>query len=65
MFLTLPTMLTWARIVAIPLIVAVFYLPWSPGTDQFDGGRSVCGGGRHRLAGWLAGTSPEPDLGFR
>jgi cardiolipin synthase len=30
MFLTLPTMLTWARIVAIPLIVAVFYLPWSP-----------------------------------
>ncbi|MBP7502045.1 MAG: CDP-diacylglycerol--glycerol-3-phosphate 3-phosphatidyltransferase [Aquabacterium sp.] len=29
MFLTLPTMLTWARIVAIPLIVAVFYLPWS------------------------------------
>ena len=30
MFLTLLTMLTWARIVAIPLIVAVFYLPWSP-----------------------------------
>ena len=30
MFLTLPTILTWARIVAIPLIVAVFYLPWSP-----------------------------------
>lgn len=29
MFLTLPTMLTWARIVAIPLIVAVFYLPWT------------------------------------
>ena len=29
MFLTLPTMLTWARIVAIPLVVAVFYLPWS------------------------------------
>lgn len=27
MFLTIPTMLTWARIVAIPLIVGVFY--WS------------------------------------
>ena len=26
MFLTLPTLLTWARIVAIPLIVGVFYL---------------------------------------
>jgi cardiolipin synthase len=28
MFLTLPTLLTWARIVAIPLIVGVFYLHW-------------------------------------
>lgn len=27
MFFNLPTLLTWARIVAIPLIVAVFYLP--------------------------------------
>jgi CDP-diacylglycerol--glycerol-3-phosphate 3-phosphatidyltransferase len=27
MFMTLPTLLTWARIVAIPLIVGVFYLP--------------------------------------
>jgi CDP-diacylglycerol--glycerol-3-phosphate 3-phosphatidyltransferase len=27
MFLTLPTLLTWARIFAIPLIVGVFYLP--------------------------------------
>lgn len=30
MFLTLPTLLTWARIVAIPLIVGVFYLPLDP-----------------------------------
>ena len=52
MFLNLPTSLTWARIVAIPLLVAVFYLPLSPGaqnmlaaglfiaaavTDWFDG----------------------------
>ncbi|TAK94066.1 MAG: CDP-diacylglycerol--glycerol-3-phosphate 3-phosphatidyltransferase [Aquabacterium sp.] len=28
MFWTLPTLLTWARIVAIPLIVGVFYLQW-------------------------------------
>lgn len=27
MFWTVPTLLTWARIVAIPLIVGVFYLP--------------------------------------
>ena len=27
MFFTLPTLLTWARIVAIPLIVGIFYLP--------------------------------------
>jgi cardiolipin synthase len=30
MFWNLPTLLTWARIVAIPLIVGVFYLPWPP-----------------------------------
>ena len=30
MFWNLPTMLTWARILAIPLIVGVFYLPFPP-----------------------------------
>jgi len=30
MFWTLPTILTWTRIVAIPLIAGVFYLPLSP-----------------------------------
>jgi CDP-diacylglycerol--glycerol-3-phosphate 3-phosphatidyltransferase len=29
MFMNLPTALTWLRIIAIPLIVAVFYLPLS------------------------------------
>ncbi|MFY7907851.1 MAG: CDP-diacylglycerol--glycerol-3-phosphate 3-phosphatidyltransferase, partial [Burkholderiaceae bacterium] len=30
MFFNLPTLLTWARIVAIPLIVGVFYFDsWS------------------------------------
>ena len=32
MFFTVPTLLTWARIVAIPLIVGVFYLPIEPAT---------------------------------
>ena len=27
MFWTIPTIMTWTRIVAIPLIVGVFYLP--------------------------------------
>lgn len=27
MFLTIPTIMTWARIAAIPLIIGVFYLP--------------------------------------
>ena len=30
MFLTVPTMMTWTRIVAIPLIVGVFYLQLDP-----------------------------------
>jgi cardiolipin synthase (CMP-forming) len=34
MFLTIPTLLTWARIAAIPLIVGVFYLPWEPATQN-------------------------------
>ncbi|MBI5271991.1 MAG: CDP-diacylglycerol--glycerol-3-phosphate 3-phosphatidyltransferase [Burkholderiales bacterium] len=32
MFFTIPTLLTWARILAIPLIVGVFYLPLSDAT---------------------------------
>jgi CDP-diacylglycerol--glycerol-3-phosphate 3-phosphatidyltransferase len=32
MFWTIPTLMTWARIVAIPLIVGVFYLPVEPAT---------------------------------
>ena len=32
MFLTVPTLLTWARIAAIPLIIGVFYLPLDVGT---------------------------------
>ena len=32
MFFTIPTLMTWTRIVAIPLIVGVFYAPIEPGT---------------------------------
>ena len=32
MFWTIPTIMTWTRIVAIPLIVGVFYLPIAPTT---------------------------------
>lgn len=34
MFFNLPTLLTWARIVAIPLIVAVYELPLQPTTQN-------------------------------
>ena len=34
MFLTIPTLLTWARIAAIPLIVGVYYLEWSDATKN-------------------------------
>jgi cardiolipin synthase len=40
MFFTIPTLLTWARIIAIPLIVGVFYLPLDVAT-------------RNALATWL------------
>ena len=34
MFWTIPTLMTWTRIVAIPLIVGVYYLPGLPATAQ-------------------------------
>ena len=34
MFFTVPTLLTWTRIVAIPLIVGVFYLGLEPGLQN-------------------------------
>jgi CDP-diacylglycerol--glycerol-3-phosphate 3-phosphatidyltransferase len=33
MFLTIPTLMTWTRIFAIPLILGVFYLPESMASD--------------------------------
>jgi CDP-diacylglycerol--glycerol-3-phosphate 3-phosphatidyltransferase len=34
MFLTIPTLLTWARIAAIPLIIGVYYLSWQTDTQN-------------------------------
>jgi cardiolipin synthase (CMP-forming) len=34
MFLTIPTLLTWARIASIPLIIGVFYLQWPMATKN-------------------------------
>jgi len=34
MFMTIPTIMTWTRIVAIPLIIGVFYLPLSDDTKN-------------------------------
>jgi cardiolipin synthase len=34
MFLTIPTLLTWARIAAIPLIIGVYYLGWDMATKN-------------------------------
>ena len=34
MFFTIPTLLTWARIAAIPLIIGVYYLSWPLATKN-------------------------------
>jgi len=34
MFLTIPTLLTWARIASIPLIIGVYYLGWDIATKN-------------------------------
>lgn len=34
MFLTIPTLLTWARIAAIPFIIGVYYLGWDMATKN-------------------------------
>ncbi len=55
MFLTIPTLLTWARIVAIPLIVGVFYLPLpEPLRNLIATGMFVVFALTDWLDGWLA-----------
>ncbi len=51
----LPTLLTWTRVVAIPLLVAVFYLPMSEGTQNLAATvLFVAAGITDWLDGWLA-----------
>jgi len=55
MFLTIPTLLTWARIASIPLIVGVFYLPLSPETRNLIATTMfVLFAATDWLDGWLA-----------
>ena len=55
MFLTLPTLLTWARIAAIPLIVGVFYLPLDIATrNLLATAMFVVFAATDWLDGWLA-----------
>jgi phosphatidylglycerophosphate synthase len=37
MFFNLPTLFTWARIVAIPLVVGVYYMNLAPQTQNIVG----------------------------
>ncbi|MET0382241.1 MAG: CDP-diacylglycerol--glycerol-3-phosphate 3-phosphatidyltransferase [Burkholderiaceae bacterium] len=52
MFFTIPTLLTWARIVAIPLIVGLFYLPIDRATQDLIATVSFMVAG---LTDWLDG----------
>ena len=55
MFLTLPTLFTWARILAIPLIVGVFYLPLDAATRNLLATvLFVVSAATDWLDGWLA-----------
>ena len=55
MFLTIPTLLTWARIAAIPFIVGVYHLPWDMVTkNQVATSLFVLFAATDWLDGWLA-----------
>ena len=55
MFFTIPTLLTWARIIAIPLVVGVFYLPLdAPTRNLLATGLFIVVALTDWLDGWLA-----------
>ena len=55
MFLTIPTLLTWARIAAIPFIVGVYYLSWDIATKNLVATTMfVLFAATDWLDGWLA-----------
>ena len=63
MHFNLPNALTWFRIVAIPLVVIVFYLPVTVGATRR--GAVVRARRHHRLARRLSRAPPRPDLELR
>jgi cardiolipin synthase (CMP-forming) len=55
MFLTIPTLLTWARIASIPLIIGVYYLGWDMATKNLVAtALFVLFAATDWLDGWLA-----------
>ncbi len=55
MFLTIPTLLTWARIASIPLIIGVYYLGWDMATKNLVAtAMFVLFAATDWLDGWLA-----------
>ena len=55
MFFTIPTLLTWARIAAIPLIIGVYYLGWDMATKNLVAtAMFVLFAATDWLDGWLA-----------
>jgi cardiolipin synthase (CMP-forming) len=55
MFLTIPTLLTWARIAAIPFIVGVYYGPWDMASKNLAATTMfVLFAATDWLDGWLA-----------
>jgi CDP-diacylglycerol--glycerol-3-phosphate 3-phosphatidyltransferase len=55
MFFTIPTLLTWARIAAIPLIIGVYYLGWDMATKNLVATTMfVLFAATDWLDGWLA-----------
>ena len=63
MFFTVPTLLTWTRIVDIPLLVGVFYLGLQPGVQNLVATvMFVVFAANDWLDGFLAGATPSDDL---
>ena len=65
MFFNLPTLLTWARIVAIPLVVGVYYTDLPAGDAEHRRHRALHPVRAHRLGRRLAGAQAEHDVVVR
>ena len=66
--LNLPNLLTWLRILLIPLFLGVFYFPdtWLSGPQKnLTATVLFAVAAAHRLAGRLSRAHAEPDLGLR